>query len=118
VIALAAGVLAGLIGTTLGDDPDDLGVKLEQVKAQQAEYDAAMREGRRAETLSWSRPWPAEHPWLFGSAVSGGVFVVGLLVIIALTTQSKRDASGSSVDPNAERVDGIDSPSRKARSSA
>jgi hypothetical protein len=46
------------------------------------------------------------------------VFVVGLLVIIALTTQSKRDASGSSVDPNAERVDGIDSPSRKARSSA
>ena len=54
-----------------------------------AEYNYAMEHiGQRAEPFEYNMPLPAKHPTLFPIGLSLGVFLIGLLVIIANNTST------------------------------
>lgn len=116
-ISIAAGLIAGLIGSTMGEAPD----RLDEIR-QQSEYNSkvttAIVTGQQKPEpppgLIDTRPWVAKHPVPFGAMFGIGVFVVGLLVIVAVNSQPQRAepvaAAEGEYDPDADLFEDFDDP--------
>jgi hypothetical protein len=94
LIAVIAGVLAGYIGSTLGDDPDSIEASMRRSEWQSEQIRTSLYGGEETAPDWDNRPWPAKNPLLFGAGVGLGVFVVGLLVITASNSQRPGSSSG------------------------
>jgi uncharacterized membrane protein YkgB len=60
---------------------------------------AAIASPDSGETTRWAGSWPVEHPEWFGVASGVGVFVIGLLILIATNTLPAR-SHGERADRN------------------
>lgn len=87
ILAVFVGIVAGIIGASTNTEPTDGEKASQQLDA----TIAALSAGKDAPVLMWPQSWPAAHPILFGGAIALGVFLVGLLIIIAINT-SRRPA--------------------------
>jgi hypothetical protein len=102
VLAVLAGLIAGFVAAGRGDDPDSFAA-IRRRSEWQSERTSAILAGRPEPEPNWdNRPWAAKNAVLFGGIVTSGVFVVGLLVVMAVNVQPKRKTNTSTSDPNAD----------------
>ena len=114
-LSLAAGLIAGLIGSTLGEAPDRLEVIRQQSEWQSRATTALVtgqKEPEKPAPIADTRPWIAKHPVPFGMMVAGGVFIAGLLIIIAMSSQPARAETVDAGDynPDADLFEEFDDP--------
>lgn len=76
LIAVMVGGLAGILANAGREDPNSYDFL-------DAKYEAS-RDGTEQPKVADN--WPEEQPILFGGAVGVGVFVIGLLVVVAINS--------------------------------